>query len=110
MRLKDNSISPGDLSTQILLAIMVAEEVYAEEGAELVITSLNDGRHSKTSLHYSGNAVDLRVWQLPNHEATAKEIKNRLNVHYDVIAESTSSGNPSHIHIEYQPRRRDFAA
>lgn len=110
MRFKDRHTDPHGVSNELLLGLMVAQGVYAEEGVEMVITALCNGAHSETSLHYSGNAADLRVWHLDDHRATAREIKRRLNRHYDVIAENRSDGSPSHIHMEYQPRRRDRAA
>ena len=101
MRLKDNSINPMGLRPELLFAIMVAKDVYLNHGYELVITSLNDATHSETSLHYSGAAVDLRTTVInPNEDwdAVARQIKRKLNVHYDVINE------PDHIHLEFQPR------
>jgi len=104
MRIKDDSVEPKDCSVQLLLALMVADQVYKEFGADgVVITSLNDARHSETSLHYAGNAADIRVWNLPDSvdpNDVVTSIKARLNLDYDVIFES------DHIHIEYQPRRR----
>ena len=104
MRLKEGVVSRG-LSNEILLAIMVANEVYAEMRVDLVITSLADGEHSEKSKHHRGDAVDIRTRNLPGGSRgdTAKrvsdEIRARLGVHYDVVLEST------HIHIEYDPRR-----
>jgi len=97
MQLKNDQVKPN-ISTPLLLGLIVADQVYEEESVDLVITSLNDGVHSETSLHYSGNGADLRIWNLANPENTVKKIKNRLNKHYDVILEK------DHIHLEYQPR------
>lgn len=103
MKFKDKSIDPKSLQPQLLLALMVAQKVYDEHGTDLIITSLNDGKHSKRSLHYAGAAVDLRTFTLPSEEIkqTVKDkIQARLNQDYDVVLEST------HIHIEYQPEYR----
>lgn len=102
MRFKDNSVEPKDLSVQLLVALISADQVYQGYGAEVVITSLNDAIHSETSLHYVGQAVDIRIWNLKGVTASqvAEEIKKRLTIDYDVVVES------DHIHIEYQPRRR----
>ena len=110
LRFKDDSISPGDLRPQLLLALIVADQVYAKHGCEeCVITSLNDGGHSVTSLHYAGAAADLRVRDLVaaqiDPDAVAMEISQRLNIHYDVIYEGHGTPN-AHIHVEYQPRRQ----
>lgn len=102
MRLKDDSVNPMGLQPELLFAIMVARDVYLNRGYELIITSLNDATHSATSLHYSGNAVDLRTTTMsPNEDwnEVARQIRNRLNKHYDVLNEH------NHIHIEFQPRK-----
>ncbi len=86
-------------SAQILFAAVVANEVFHEYGRELVITSGTDGKHSRTSLHYRGDAIDLRTRELDPSvvEAVAGEIRNRLGPDFDVVVERT------HIHMEYQP-------
>lgn len=101
MRLK-KGVSARGLTPQIALALMVADEVYREEGVECVITSLNDGKHSRTSLHYCGQGADLRTRNLPNQAAKERvqfKIAERLGSDdYDVILES------DHIHVEWQPK------
>lgn len=101
MRFKDDSINPAGIRPELVLALFIADQVYAIHGTELVITSLVDGRHSHTSLHYAGCAADLRTRNLPEskRQTVAEEIKARLNRHYDVLFEG------DHIHMEYQPRR-----
>ena len=101
MRLKDNTVQIQGLRVEMLFAILVADQVYLKYGYEFVITSINDGVHSLTSLHYNGCAIDCRIYDNPGEmEAIAEEIKERLGVDYDVILEH------NHIHIEYQPRKR----
>lgn len=93
---------------EIVLAILVAERIYEKYGIELVVTSLCDGTHSETSLHYAGFAVDLRTWNIePTEEhpalvpqIIADEIREALTADYDVVLES------NHVHIEFQPRRK----
>jgi len=88
------------ISNEMLLGLFVADQVYQEHGYELTITSVIDGRHSKTSLHYSGNGGDLRTRDIPedDREPIRASIKERLGIDFDVILES------DHIHMEYQPR------
>lgn len=99
MRLKDNSVFP-DICPPLLLALIVADDVYSDHGARMVVTSLKDGKHSAKSLHYAGAAADLRTRTLAQGAAAqiAEDLAGRLNHHYDVILES------DHIHIEWQPR------
>jgi hypothetical protein len=101
MKIK-NSVSALGVKPEIMLAIIVAERAYQSHGYELVITSLTDGKHSRTSLHYAGCAVDLRTRNLANDQVVqtiANEIREGLNDEFDVVVEST------HIHIEWQPKR-----
>lgn len=100
MKLKSDVKVTG-LRPELLLAVMVANGVYRQNGHEMTITSLLDGRHSKTSLHYTGCAVDLRIRDLAPStiEVISDEIRHRLTSDYDVLRE------PDHIHIEFQPRR-----
>ena len=102
MELKDDTVSVSGFCTEILFAIMVASELYAEQNVPLVITSGSEHctKHMDTSLHYAGRAVDLRSRELDDAEAMARAIKIRLGRDFDVVCEQT------HIHVEHQPRRR----
>lgn len=99
-----------------LIAMMVADEVWRDLGVEqgAYVTSVSDGAHSDGSRHYTGNAVDLRIWNLlpapfdgdfdradlraaANHAAA--ELRDRLTEEYRVIVERT------HIHVQYSPGR-----
>lgn len=87
------------MSPQINLAVNIATWVYYEHGHDCIVTSVADGEHSSRSLHYSGNAVDLRIFHLAageSHTITSK-LREALTNDFDVILES------DHIHIEYQP-------
>lgn len=90
------------LSNEILLAAVIANTVYASHGYDCVVTSLLDGTHSRTSLHYCGNAIDLRTRIFPSQSvaiAVVDDLKSCLGDDYDVVLES------DHIHVEYQPKR-----
>jgi hypothetical protein len=89
------------LTTQALLAIQVAHSVASSlEWEELVITSCSEGRHSRGSLHYVGNAFDLR--RSPHSPPDVMEfyvrLKECLGKDYDVVLKV------DHIHVEYQPK------
>lgn len=102
MRIKDDSVETYGMRSELLFALVVANDLYAAKGEPLVVTSISDGRHSETSLHYTGCAADLRTWMFTDEEKhqLALDLKARLNQDYDVIVEAT------HLHVEYQPRRR----
>jgi len=120
IEIKDDSISLSNLQPQVLVALMNANDLYAEWGLPCVVTSGSEPgtRHGKTSLHYAGQAVDIRTKNLadvfshlsPTRQAEravsaiaeiVKKLNASLGIDYDVILES------DHIHIEYQPKRRD---
>ena len=98
--LKHNVI-PNGIKPEMILAVIAAKSVYDSYNYDLVITSICDGIHSKTSLHYVGYAIDLRTRHMKPEDVreVVKDIKAALTTDYDVIQETT------HIHIEYQPKR-----
>lgn len=105
MRLKDNSVNPGPHA--IPLAMMIVNDILKRHGINADINSIQDGLHSRKSLHYSTNAdaFDVDTDGMKDEEQAkqiAKEIKDDLNIHYDVVLEWDNS----HIHIESQPRGR----
>lgn len=85
---------------EIVMAMFIAFSVYQQIEKELVVTSVKDGVHSPASLHYTGNAVDIRTRHLSPEqiEWVGAALKERLGSHYDVVVHN------SHIHIEYQPK------
>ena len=103
MKLKKGVNSAG-IRPELLLALVVADGVWQQVGQELVVTSLNDSRHSRTSLHYAGCAADLRTHYFTDAQATevAAALRESLgdSPDYDIVFES------DHIHIEWQPKRR----
>ncbi len=72
---------------------------------ELVLTSGTQGRHSTTSLHYAGAAVDFRTHNVSNGRQLRDEIDERLGLDFDVLFEHDGESN-EHLHVEFQPRRR----
>ncbi len=52
------------LRPETLLAMVAAMNVYAEAGHDLTITAGVDGKHMPASLHYAGQAFDLRTRSL----------------------------------------------
>lgn len=88
------------MTTQALLAIAVAESLFKRRDAAVVVTSGRDSKHGKGSLHYLGNAVDLRTSDVGFVEAgaVASELADCLGDQYDVILED------DHIHVEFDPK------
>lgn len=88
------------IKPEIVLAVIMAQAIYARHGAGLVITSALDGKHSRGSLHYSGNAIDLRTRHVSRDDAEtiADELRAALGAQYDVVLEK------DHIHVEFQPK------
>ena len=84
------------------LAIIVIQDIFRElVGKDAVITSGRDGKHGSKSLHYAGQALDLRTRHMDDAQITIalRELRNRLEIiGFDVILEQ------DHFHIEYQPK------
>ncbi len=98
MRIKDDTIRITGMRGELMLAMIIANEVYTAHDKEFVITSILDGKHSETSLHYTGCAFDCRIYNEDFNNNIVERIKNKLNRHYDVVLEA------NHLHIEFQPR------
>ncbi len=104
------SIKPGvrllGLKPEILVGLQVAEGVYANHGWTLRLTSGREGQHTRASLHYAGQAVDvgfppqLDATAIPRslYPALIAELKAALEEQFDVVLET------DHIHIEFQPK------
>ena len=89
------------IGVQTLLAIIIAQETVRmfNEHYRITITSVSDSIHSRGSLHYIGNAVDIRIKDMKiNIEQYIEALKKALGKNYDVVKEI------DHIHIEYQPK------
>ena len=97
MRLKDASVNPDGITGELFLALLAADEVYKAHGSEAVITSMNDADHMQGSKHYTGEAADLRRWNVWSPSKVVRELRDALGDDYDVILERT------HIHIEFDP-------
>ena len=100
MMLKE-SVKLNGIKPELILSILIANEVYQLHEIEFVITSVCDSKHSATnSLHYSGNAFDIRISNIPTKEMIDQiylEIRKRLTKDFQAILETDN------IHIEYQP-------
>lgn len=93
------------LRSEVVLALMVANDVFKESGFDCVITAGIDGSHSRGSIHYKALAADLRANHIPQGERAGitEKIKVRLGDDYDVILEGDGTPNV-HWHIEFDPK------
>lgn len=100
MILKRNVKTLG-IKPELLLALLVADGVYKTFDVELVVTSIVDGKHSRTSRHYLGIAADLRTRYFTKQQIklVAMELRRRLGKDYLVLVEKT------HIHLSWKPQR-----
>ncbi len=113
MRTKDDSVELNITEPMLVNFLLQVDKLYRDWGSELIITSGSErkARHSDTSLHYAGRAVDVRIWELadvpkPANQANAlKTLAKKyltsltLPINWiDVVLES------DHIHIEWQPK------
>ncbi len=101
MQIKYNKVVIQGLSTELLLGLMILDSVFVENDCVADISCMLEGKHSYTSLHYSGNAADLSTAKIPEEkrEVILKEGKKRLGGKFDFILEA------DHYHLEYQPKR-----
>ena len=88
---------------EVVLALAIAETVWARHGADLVVTAVIDGQHKRSSAHYTGCAADLRVHGLADPSAAASDLRVALGEDFDVILEAQGAPNV-HIHLEYDPK------
>jgi hypothetical protein len=93
------------LSPEMAKALHLIETAHmrCDVGRGVFITSGREGDHMPGSLHYSGNAIDIRTRDLTSWQVSCLifELRQRLGKNFDVVDE-TSGGAP-HIHIEYDP-------
>lgn len=61
----------------------------------MTITSANDGKHTVNSLHYVGQAIDIRSRDMHDSDRVCYFLRMSLGKHFDIINEM------DHIHIEY---------
>jgi RHS repeat-associated protein len=70
-------------------------------GRDAIITFATKGEHSPGSLHYVGQAIDLRTRDLSTEQKVevAELLQEAVGSDFDVVTEG------SHIHVEYQPKQ-----
>ncbi len=96
-----SGVSLKGLKPEMLAGLLIVNSVYSEMGYHTIVTSCNDGKHSRGSLHYVGLAVDTRTRNIPTAEQKDKlkdDVAEALGWEFDVVLES------DHLHVEYQPK------
>jgi hypothetical protein len=89
-----------------LRAMAAAAEVFAREGAALVVTSVVDGLHMEGSKHYTGEAFDCRSKHLPDYETKLRvlgALEEALGKDFDVLLELVGDDS-EHLHLEFDPK------
>lgn len=100
IHISDDSVKPHTVQA-IALGFIICSQVLEFFGCDCRLTSLDDKKHGRNSLHNIGHAWDIGIKDFPsviNPKDVVIELKKRLGRHYDVVLES------DHIHVEYQPR------
>lgn len=98
---KDGVDFGGDLKPTTRKIIDAAEYAFGKYGITPTITSAVDGTHMANSKHYTGDALDWRIWESDARGLTASiaaEMRYYLGSDYDVVLEK------DHIHVEYDPK------
>lgn len=93
-------VSIRGLQPEMMIALMVANDLYKANNQELVVTSGTEGIHKRNSRHYIGYAVDLRHRYYSNEMKAfiVKELQSKLGEDFLVLLERT------HIHVSYKPK------
>jgi len=99
LKLKDGVVWDGvdpEFKETLLTDVIT---IFDDLKKDMVITSLNDGKHMQGSYHYKGLAADFRIWNLsPYRPIDVRDmIQELLGKDYDVVLEK------DHIHLEYDP-------
>ena len=95
-----NGVDLRGLSPQMALAYTIACKCYGQY--DCVITSANDSKHGPNSLHYKGQALDLRTRHLNGQglQSVYHKLKESLGDQFDVVLEA------DHIHIEFDVKEK----
>lgn len=93
------------LKPEIYGVLDLVDEIFTINGAYVVITSANDGKHMAGSRHYTDDALDLRSKhvQKPIKSKVLTELRLNLGDDYDVLLENVGKPN-EHYHLEFDKK------
>ncbi len=94
------------IRAEMVMGHTIVASVFDDHGQDCVVTSANDSKHGRNSLHFSGSALDYRTHHLeePVRTVIVRQLKDVLGVDFDVLLEGVGTPN-EHIHVEYQPEK-----
>lgn len=109
LKLKDDKVVVAGLKPELYFALGIADQAYADEGLECVITAGLNGEHNPGSLHAQGLAVDIRNSNCTpdEHARILAKLKRLERQGFDVVDEdagATAATTGKHFHIELQPK------
>ena len=104
---KSNEVKLGRLHPEMASVIRaVAAAARSLDLPQPVITSGNDSRHKRGSLHYADRALDFRGNRITNEQGIAWQnavratLGNRFDVEFEIFPKNPSN---DHLHCEYDP-------
>jgi hypothetical protein len=83
----------GDLTNECTKALGRIADCKSYRGEDTFITAKRDGNHMAGSLHYRGDAFDIRKGKM-----SKSDIINCVGPGFDIVEHET------HFHIEYDPK------
>lgn len=83
----------------MFFAAGVINEIFKKYNSDCFITSGMEGKHSQSSRHYTGNALDFRTMHLSTGVAAAiqQDVREALGAEFFCQIEST----PPHMHVQF---------
>lgn len=93
------------IRTETLIGLRIVESCFDEYNKPIVLTHGTDGKHGTASLHYVGQAFDIRSHDLLAVEKQQIEVKAKKNLgaQFDFFIEDFGLDN-EHFHLEFQPK------
>ncbi|MCK5609417.1 hypothetical protein KAR91_46520 [Candidatus Pacearchaeota archaeon] len=110
IRFKDKTIGLQSLCPQLLLGLMIIEGVFSDHGEKVIITSVNDAKHSSGSSHYRGMGLDARSkYMTADKYQILEQCKEALGHNPDFYMALEYDGeDDEHFHLQYKPKRREW--